>query len=375
MTSSTTFRKLILHWFDLHGRKNLPWQHNQNPYRVWVSEIMLQQTQVATVIPYFKRFMERFPDIEQLAAANLDDVLHLWAGLGYYSRARNLHRAAIKIASNKQFPNTIETLTKLPGIGRSTAGAIAAIAFKAPTAILDGNVKRVLARFYGISAPINHKHTETQLWDLADKLMPSERTGDYTQAMMDLGATLCTRSRPQCTICPLKTYCIAFRDHQVAHIPVKIKGRRLPRKKVTFLVIIQRGKVLLHRRPAVGIWGGLWSLPELIGEPSDHDLFNLQNYPIQANHISYLPMVKHSFTHFHLSIYPAIIRSKGIMKIDPENEIWYNPQQPSSVGLPKPVKTILEGLNDAQNTMHQTEKRSRRISATTTSRRSRSKNL
>ena len=237
------FQTLLLNWFDHSGRKHLPWQQNKTPYRVWISEIMLQQTQVKTVIPYFERFMQQLPDIVSLANAHEDKVLHLWAGLGYYSRARNLHRAAKIIVETYQgnFPDTVFSLQQLPGIGQSTAGAIVAIAFNQKAAILDGNVKRVLARLHGISEPVNEKRTEKKLWELAEHYTPDKRAADYTQAMMDLGATLCTPSKPACTACPLIQHCVAHQLDIVDVLPKKKTTRELPIRSATFLIVKKRG--------------------------------------------------------------------------------------------------------------------------------------
>jgi len=269
MISDKQFQNRLLTWFDQHGRKHLPWQQNKTAYRVWISEIMLQQTQVNTVIPYYQRFMQRFPDLSSLAQAEPDEVLHLWAGLGYYSRARNLHRAAQLIMQNHQgeFPASLAILQKLPGIGQSTAGAILALAFNQPAAILDGNVKRVLARFHGITDFINEKSVENRLWELAAHYTPKKCVADYTQAMMDLGATLCIRGKPACERCPLSEDCLARQQNIAALLPRKKAARELAVRTATFVVFKMQASILLHKRPDKGIWGGLWSLPEFAGEP------------------------------------------------------------------------------------------------------------
>ncbi|MGR9051455.1 MAG: A/G-specific adenine glycosylase, partial [Gammaproteobacteria bacterium] len=250
-------------WFDLHGRKDLPWQQPATPYRVWISEIMLQQTQVATVIPYFEKFMNRFPCVEALSDAPLDEVLLHWAGLGYYARARNLHKSARLIAANGTFPNCFDDLVELPGIGRSTAGAILSLAFGRSHPILDGNVKRVLARFEGITGWPGNNATAEALWAVSSRYTPVHRAGEYTQAMMDLGATLCTRSKPDCPVCPLKDECHARRYEQTASLPTPKPSRTQPVKRVCFLWVTDRDRqTFLQQRPAAGIWGGLWSLPE-----------------------------------------------------------------------------------------------------------------
>lgn len=340
----------LLSWFDKHGRKQLPWQKNKTPYRVWVSEIMLQQTQVATVIPYFERFMQRFSDIAALANAAEDEVLHLWAGLGYYSRARNLHRAAKMIMTEFDgcFPDTLENLLSLPGIGQSTAGAILSIAYNKPTPILDGNVKRVLSRFYGIREPVNDKATEKKMWALATQNTPTKRVADYTQAIMDLGATLCTRSKPNCATCPFVETCVAYAENAVNDIPAKKSTKKLPVRSATFLLARYRDTILLCKRPPAGIWGGLWSLPELSGEPDQASLrrFCQQKLGATIRHINTLPNFRHTFSHYHLDIHPVCVTlTKQPAKVmESEQQIWYNLNQPAKLGLPKPVQLLLSEL-------------------------------
>jgi A/G-specific adenine glycosylase len=352
--SPLRLQKNLLTWFDRHGRHALPWQINKTPYRVWLSEIMLQQTQVKTVIPYFERFTARFPTLEHLAAAQEDDVLHLWTGLGYYSRARNLHRAAKMIMQTYegQFPNTIEQLQTLPGIGQSTAGAILSIAFNQPVPILDGNVKCVLTRLYGITQPINQKTTEKQLWEIATKNTPAQRVGDYTQAIMDLGATCCTRKNPTCHACPFTKTCLAFHRGLVEQLPVKEKTKPLPTKTATFLICKTKSHVLLYKRPSSGIWGGLYSLPELSNQASHREIrqFCKIHFPThpQIKITSRTPF-RHTFTHYHLELLPVLIelsaRSIKPPKIVADQEqIWYNLTDPQPVGLPKPIQSILREL-------------------------------
>ena len=258
------FQQKVLTWFDTNGRKNLPWQKDISPYRIWLSEIMLQQTQVTTVIPYFNQFIQRFPDIYQLAKAPVDSVLQLWAGLGYYARARNLHKTAIIIAKNgAQFPNDLNSLMELPGIGRSTAGAILSIAFNNSHPILDGNVRRVLARVHAISGWTSSTTVSHKLWQLSSLYTPSVRCADYTQAMMDMGATLCTRSKPNCELCPIHSHCDARINNLVSKIPSPKPKKKLPIKHLVFLLLQNKDQqILLEKRPASGIWGGLWSFPE-----------------------------------------------------------------------------------------------------------------
>lgn len=350
------FQQRILSWFDQHGRKHLPWQFDKTPYRVWISEIMLQQTQVSTVIPYYLRFMHQFPHIEDLANAHEDEVLHLWAGLGYYSRARNLHRAAKMVMEEYQgqFPDTEETLQTLPGIGQSTAGAILAIAFNQAAPILDGNVKRVLARFHGITDPINEKATENILWEFAKSYTPLKRVADYTQAMMDLGATLCTRGKPQCATCPLVSDCMAHQLGIAELLPKKKATKEIPTKEATFLIIKQKDCVLLQKRPPMGIWGGLFSVPEIAGQPKKKKVqdFCRSTYQFDITHYEPMASFRHTFSHYHLDIFPVLIevkktspktRSLKVMEALPQ--IWYNPKQPEAVGLPKPIQSILKGLS------------------------------
>lgn len=344
------FQRLLLRWFDSHGRKHLPWQENKTPYRVWISEIMLQQTQVSTVIPYYQRFMQRFPDVLSLANAHEDDVLLHWAGLGYYSRARNLHRAAKMVVQTfkGKFPDNLTDLMSLPGIGQSTAGAILSIAFNHPTAILDGNVKRVLARFHAITEPVNHKLVENTLWELASKYTPSKRVADYTQAMMDLGATLCTRSKPACNTCPLVKHCRGYQLGISASLPKKKVSKKLPVRQATFLLLKKHQRILLVKRPAKGIWGGLWSLPEIAGEVSKQEirLFCRQHYQAAVNHVQALAAFRHTFSHYHLDITPVVVEVASmpgkIMEAD--EQIWYNPSEPEEVGLPRPVQKILGNI-------------------------------
>jgi A/G-specific adenine glycosylase len=352
--SPLRLQKSLLAWFDRHGRHTLPWQINKTPYRVWLSEIMLQQTQVKTVMPYFERFTARFPTLEHLAAAREDDVLHLWTGLGYYSRARNLHRAAKMIMQTYQgqFPSTVEQLQTLPGIGKSTAGAILSIAFNQPVPILDGNVKRVLARLYGITQPVNQKTTESQLWEIAARNTPAQRVGDYTQAIMDLGATCCTRKNPTCHACPFTKTCLAFHQDLVEQLPIKEKAKPLPTKTTTFLICKTKSHVLLYKRPSSGIWGGLYSLPELSNQASHQEIrqFCKIHFPThkQIKITSHTPF-RHTFTHYHLELLPVLVelstRSIKPPKIVADQEqIWYNLTDPQPVGLPKPIQSILREL-------------------------------
>lgn len=349
MMTPRLFQQRLLAWFDRHGRKELPWQINKTPYRVWLSEIMLQQTQVATVIPYYLRFMATFPTIEMLASAPEDEVLHLWAGLGYYSRARNLHQAAKMVMEtfDGQFPDTLENLLRLPGVGQSTAGAILSIAYGQRATILDGNVKRVLARFLGITEPINQKETENLLWEHAVAYTPHKRAADYTQAIMDLGATVCTRSKPLCDACPLSRNCAALDRDLVTQIPTKKASRPLPVKTATFLMIECGKQILLCKRPSKGIWGGLWSLPEIPGKPDVRRINALvtETCGLRPDSQQKLEPFRHTFSHYHLEIHPVHIRVKKLppgKTIETGKQIWYNRRKPSLIGLPKPVATLLQ---------------------------------
>lgn len=342
------FQQRLLKWFNHHGRTHLPWQQHKTPYRVWVSEIMLQQTQVNTVIPYFERFVAAFANVGELANADEDEVMHLWAGLGYYSRARNLHKAAKMIMNTFAgfIPNKIEDLLKLPGIGESTAGAILSLAFNQPATILDGNVKRVLARFHGITTPIDEQSTLEKLWRLAERYTPKKSlTANYTQAMMDLGAMLCTRKNPQCHLCPVQKYCIAYHDGTIALIPRKKAARKIPVRKATFMIIKNGNYILLQKRPSPGIWGGLWSFPEIEGQPNSERMmsFCFKHFRIKSAHYQMMATFRHTFTHYHLDIFPMVMELKAFPRkiMAGCKQIWYNLDGDIAVGLPKPVQTLI----------------------------------
>jgi A/G-specific adenine glycosylase len=340
-----TFQKKILSWFDQHGRKDLPWQKPIAPYRVWLSEIMLQQTQVATVIPYFLAFVAKFPDVESLAMAELDEVLSLWSGLGYYARARNLHEAAKKICENGGFPDTLEDLMSFPGIGRSTAGAILSIAFNKSQPILDGNVKRVLCRFKAISGWPGNNEVSKQLWELSAVLTPVARVADFTQAMMDLGATVCKRSKPACEECPLSGGCSAYSQDRVKDFPTPKLIKTLPVKQQVFLILRNRlGQVLLEKRPPTGIWGGLWSLPEF---NSEEEAINWCVYHfIDVGERQSGILQRHTFSHFHLEFKPLMVYTSystySIM--ESERGLWCDHEQIIKLGLPAPIKQLLQQL-------------------------------
>ena len=347
--SRQDFAPRLLDWFDRHGRKHLPWQQDISPYRVWVSEIMLQQTQVSTVIPYYGRFMARFPSVNSLAEASEDEVLHHWTGLGYYARARNLHKAAALIANtlNARFPDTVEELCALPGIGRSTAGAIVSIAQFGRAPILDGNVKRVLARCFGVAGWPGQAEVAKQLWALSDEVTPVERVADYTQAIMDLGATLCARSSPKCAACPFEADCIAHRSGLIDNLPGKKPKKALPVKTTCMLLIENRnGEFLLERRPSVGLWGGLWSFPECEADSIETALQRKLGEE-EAPCTNMLATLRHTFTHFHLDITPVHIKlhsdTMGIAEADALR--WYSSRAPQEIGLTSPVTKLLETMS------------------------------
>ncbi|HEX7079840.1 MAG TPA: A/G-specific adenine glycosylase [Gammaproteobacteria bacterium] len=342
------FARRLLDWFDRCGRHDLPWQKHRTAYAVWVSEIMLQQTQVATVIPYFERFVARFPTVHALANAPLDDVLALWSGLGYYARARNLHRAACIVVERfgGELPLSIDALAGLPGIGRSTAGAILAQAHGLRHPILDGNARRVLARYHAIEGRPGERDVERTLWSLAEAHTPAERVADYTQAIMDLGATLCVRRRPACTVCPVVEGCRACALGIQPRLPSPRRKRERPRRRKAVLVIEapDRG-VLLERRPERGIWGGLYSLPELAEGDSAADWCRRRLGIVPASERA-LPCIEHAFTHFDLEMAPCWVRLATDCRIvmESENLLWYNAAAPSSVGIAAPIKALLETL-------------------------------
>lgn len=344
---SSAFARAVLAWYDQHGRKDLPWQQNTTAYRVWLSEIMLQQTQVATVIPYFERFIERFPQVELLAAAPLDEVLHLWTGLGYYARARNLHRCAQQVVEQYQgrFPDTVNELAGLPGIGESTAGAIVSLAHQRPATILDGNVKRVLARYHAVPGWPGSSRTLQQLWQHARQHTPTSRPNHYSQAMMDLGALVCTRTQPACESCPLQKKCAAHAAASWADYPGKKPKKILPVKATAMLMLRNAdGELLLEQRPPQGIWGGLWSFPELTLE-ADIEAFCRDHYGAPRT-LEHWQSVRHTFSHYHLDISPVLVQMgkprPAVMASG--RALWYNVHQPESVGLAAPVQKLLHKL-------------------------------
>lgn len=337
------FAPRLLCWFEQHGRSGLPWQSPRTPYRVWLSEIMLQQTQVTAVIPYFEKFVARFPDITTLAGADHDEVMRHWAGLGYYARARNLHAAARQVVETHAgvFPNTFEQIVALKGVGRSTAAAILAQAFDTPAAILDGNVKRVLCRWAGIEGYPGEASVNTALWSLAESLLPSSRAADYVQAQMDLGATLCTARKPACSRCPLIQDCVAHRTARTTVLPTR-KPRREQAHREAWLLLIEdeQGHVLLEQRPGTGIWGGLWCPPVIpLGEDRVQILRNRFGVAMQDEQGE--ETIEHSFTHFDLSLHPLRGRAQLLDDAiaEPGVTAWHRPQAlcEGIVALPAPV--------------------------------------
>jgi A/G-specific adenine glycosylase len=349
------FAEALLRWFEVHGRHTLPWQVDPTPYRVWVSEVMLQQTQVATVIPYYARFMERFPDLKSLAEAPLDEVLHLWTGLGYYARARNLRACARIVVSNHggEFPKQLDALTDLPGIGRSTAAAILALSGDQRQPILDGNVKRVLARVFAIEGDPSTKAVNESLWAQSEACTPTKNVAAYTQAIMDLGATVCTRAQPDCGTCPMREGCVAALEGRQAQLPGKKQKRKRSAREAT-LLIAQTGNdgataILIERRPVAGLWGGLWSPPQF---NSEHEALAWCRQEFGETADSHaLPPIDHSFTHFDLRLKPLQVRCLPHARVsDDEDRIWYPLETPPRIGLPQPILELFERLRATPTT-------------------------
>ena len=345
------FAARVLSWFDQHGRKNLPWQQDATPYRVWVSEIMLQQTQVQTVIPYFNEFMQRFPDVLALAEAEQDAVLSHWSGLGYYARARNLHKAARQIRDEHDgiVPQTFDELIELPGIGRSTAGAILSLALGQRHTILDGNVKRVLARHAAVEGWPGSTRVANALWVVAEQHTPQENVAEYTQAMMDLGATLCTRSKPRCPDCPVSDDCQALASDRISDYPGRKPKTKKPLRTTTMVLASIDDQVYLERRPEAGIWGGLWSLPEL-GEHSLQDWCDAE-LGAQATETQPWEVLRHSFSHYDLDIQPIVVRMKAHASTlaDSDAKVWHRLGDAPPGGLAAPVRKLIEQLKKSNN--------------------------
>ena len=344
--AADSFAARLLAWFDRCGRHDLPWQHPRTPYRVWVSEIMLQQTQVGVVVPYFERFLAALPDLRALAAAPADDVLALWSGLGYYARARNLHAAA-KLCIERhggELPRDLGALTALPGIGRSTAGAILAQAWGERAPILDGNVKRVLARWHGVAGWPGLPAVERQLWAFAETHLPHARLADYTQAQMDFGATLCTRADPACVVCPLQDGCVALREGRTAELPTPKPGKPLPERHALVLLLEDdAGRVLLQRRPAAGVWAALWSLPEAADEAGARDWFDRH---VAGDYAQGTPRaaIAHAFTHYRLGLQPLHWRGVALRGRVADNDDlrWVARAELAALGIPAPIRKLLE---------------------------------
>lgn len=325
------FASQIIAWQKLHGRHDLPWQNTTDPYAIWVSEIMLQQTQVAAVIGYYGRFMTSFPDIARLASAEQHEVLQYWSGLGYYSRARNLHNAAQKIMDDfgGAFPQDFADILSLPGIGKSTAAAISTFAFNQPMPILDGNVKRVFARHFLVDGWPGTPKVERQMWEIAHRENPLEEAIPYTQGLMDLGATLCTRSRPRCNVCPIQASCQAYEQTRVNHLPTPKPRKILPERHCVMLIHYDAGEVLLEKRANSGIWGGLWSFPEVEEIPKNAQL---------------LPALTHTFTHFKLHIQPVLISGKT--QASAPNTLWLALDEAIQGAISTPVRKILQQIKN-----------------------------
>lgn len=361
LSTTNPFAIRLIAWQKKMGRHDLPWQKTRDAYRVWLSEIMLQQTQVSAVINYYQRFLQHFPTVEALAAASIDDVMALWSGLGYYSRARNLHQCAKKIVDDfaGQFPADYLLLQTLPGIGRSTAAAISVFAYGAQAAILDGNVKRVLSRVFGISGWPGLRSVEQQLWQLATSLLPENEIESYTQGLMDFGATLCKRSKPLCLhepqVCPFANDCVARNENRIHVLPESKPRKAIPLRHAVILVLRQEGRLLLQRRSPIGIWGGLWSLPQInVADPISwptplradwlrivHDVGDVQCH-------TFLPEMTHAFTHFRLRLLPVLLDVQGLpcKKIADASLVgqWFCASQREKIGIPAPIKLLLEKL-------------------------------
>jgi len=326
----------LVRWQARHGRHGLPWQRTRDPYRIWLAEVMLQQTQVATVIPYYLKFLERFPDVKSLAAAPLDDVLARWSGLGYYTRARNLHAAAqaVVVEHAGRFPRTQKGLESLPGLGRSTAAAVAVFAFGKREAILDGNVKRVLARHFAVRGYPGEKRVEKRLWTLAESELPPGNIEAYTQGLMDLGAEVCTRKHPACAECPLRETCRAYARGEVDAYPGPRPRRDRPLRSTSMLLLLHQGEVLLEKRPPAGVWGGLWCFPEI--EPGSERLTGKK----------ILPVLRHEFTHFTLDITPVVcfLESASSRAAEP-GQVWLPVEEAIGAAIPAPVRTLLARLD------------------------------
>ncbi len=352
--SDREFSSDLLAWYTVHGRQNLPWKQLDSPYHIWISEVMLQQTQVETVIPYYWKFIRKFPDMRSLANAEVDSVLSVWAGLGYYARARNLHRAARIIRDDRdcEFPRDFGQLLSLPGIGRSTAGAIMAFSYNLRYPILDGNVKRVLMRIHAIDGDPGARETQALLWKIADAKTPGDSPGDYNQAIMDLGAMICKRAAPSCLNCPVRNHCQAYQSQAVADYPRKIRRAKRPVRSCRMLLISRPdGDVLLQKRPPHGIWGGLWSLPQMDDPKAGIRRFCAESLELEVATWREMDMLRHHFTHYELLIHPVVcsIDHSGNPTMDEERFLWYNRNLGQDAGIPTAVERIFKNLESTEN--------------------------
>jgi A/G-specific adenine glycosylase len=341
-----SFPSRIIAWQRLHGRHGLPWQGTRDPYRIWLSEIMLQQTQVSTVLPYYEKFLARFPTVQALADAPGEEVMALWSGLGYYARARNLHRAAREVVARfgGVFPGSFDDLVTLPGIGRSTAAAISAFSTGERRAILDGNVRRVLARHAGVAGDPTRAAVQAELWSQADARLPAGDIEAYTQGMMDLGSGVCLPRDPHCLLCPVGHDCVARNEDRVAELPGRKARTPTRRKRIAMLVVLRGGEVLLEKRPATGIWGGLWSLPEADADESPAAALQ-RDWGLAAEDTQPLPPFAHAFTHFTLDVAPWRIRpARGSTLAKDKAAVWLPLTEVNGAALPSPVKKLLSAL-------------------------------
>ena len=348
MNRAPSFAQRLVAWQRRHGRRGLPWQETRDPYRIWLSEIMLQQTQVAAVSPYSERFLRRFPDLGALAAASQDEVLKYWSGLGYYARGRNLHAAAQLLCQRRggRFPRSAREIEALPGIGRSTAAAIAAFAFGERAAILDGNVKRVLARCHGLAGWPGEPAIQARLWQLAEALLPERDIETYTQALMDLGATVCTRAKPLCDACPVSARCIARREGLVRAIPGPRPRKALPTRQATWLLLLSRNEVLLQRRPPTGLWGGLWVFPE--AGAGDIKAYCRRSFACEIASVQELAPLEHGFTHFRLQVRPLLCRVRSVGPAARQGGgLWIDLEAARDAAVPAPVRTLIERCSGA----------------------------
>lgn len=341
----SNFAQNVISWYHQHGRKTLPWQQDKTLYRVWLSEIMLQQTQVTTVIPYFERFINRFPTIQDLSQANEDEVLALWTGLGYYARARNLLKAAkMAVAEWGGFPEQIDQVESLPGIGRSTAGAVLSLTLKQQHPILDGNVKRILARHFAVEGWTGQKKVQDQLWQYAEQVTPDDGVHHFNQAMMDIGSSICTRGKPKCDLCPVAETCQAKALAIQSQLPTPKPKKAKPTKHTYMLLLRYQGKLLLEKRPPTGIWGGLYCLPEASVLPDETSI--AQTFGFSVMDIQWLTDFRHTFTHYHLDIQPVLVDLTAIgNQVSDSSNIWFEPNGERDFGIARPTELLLDSLN------------------------------